>query len=86
MPRLLVVNSTGRITRSITRRLTGQFAEYWLASHPEGELIERDVTLQSPTPVHEAWIASAFALPEARVPVARDAGSIVRKRVIARRD
>ncbi len=69
MPRLLVVNSSGRITRSITRRLTGQFAEHWLASHPEGELIERDVTLQSPTPVHEAWIASAFALPEARVPV-----------------
>ncbi|RFA30958.1 hypothetical protein CAI21_02990 [Alkalilimnicola ehrlichii] len=66
MPRLLVINSSGRNTRSITRRLTGQFAEHWLAAHPKGELIERDVTLQRPTPVDEAWIASAFAPPEAR--------------------
>lgn len=69
MPRLLVVNSSGRNTRSITRRLTGQFAKRWLAAHPEGELIERDVTLQLPTPVNEAWIASAFAPPETHVPV-----------------
>jgi FMN-dependent NADH-azoreductase len=69
MPRLLVVNSSGRNTRSITRRLTGQFAERWLAAHPEGELIERDVTLQLPTPVNEAWIVSAFATLETRSPV-----------------
>lgn len=69
MPRLLVVNSSGRNTRSITRRLTGQFAERWLATHPAGELIERDVTLHLPTPVNETWIASAFAPPEARSPV-----------------
>ncbi len=66
MPRLLIVNASGRRTRSITRRLTGQFAERWLAAHPEGMLIERDVTLQLPTPVNEAWIASAFAPPGAR--------------------
>lgn len=68
MPRLLIVNSSGRHTRSITRRLTGQFAECWLAAHPEGKLIERDVTLQLPTPVNEAWIASAFAHTETRSP------------------
>ena len=71
MPRLLVVNSSGRRVRSVTRRLTGRFAERWLAAHPEGELIERDVTLELPTPVHEAWIASAFAPPEAREPAMR---------------
>lgn len=69
MPRLLVVNSSGRSTRSITRRLTGQFAGHWQSAHPDGELIERDVTLQLPSPVNEAWIASAFAAPETRSPM-----------------
>jgi FMN-dependent NADH-azoreductase len=71
MPRLLVVNSSGRNTRSITRRLTRYFAERWLAAHAEGRLIERDLTLQIPSPVNEAWIASAFETPEARSPVMR---------------
>ncbi|MCH8538538.1 MAG: NAD(P)H-dependent oxidoreductase [Alkalimonas sp.] len=66
MPRLLVINSSGRSSRSITRRLTAQFAESWLAANSGGELVERDVTLQLPTPVNEAWIASAFAAPETR--------------------
>lgn len=60
MPRLLVIHSSGRNTRSVTRRLTAQFAERWLATHPGGELIERDVTLHLPTPVNEAWIARAI--------------------------
>lgn len=68
MPRLLVVNSSGRNTRSVTRRLTRKFTERWLTAHPEGKLIERDVTLQLPTPVDEDWIVSAFAPPETRAP------------------
>ncbi len=71
MQRLLVVNSSGRNTRSITRRLTGQFAERWLAAHAGGTLIERDVALQPPTPVNEAWIASAFAHPTTHSPLTR---------------
>ncbi|ALS96869.1 FMN-dependent NADH-azoreductase [Lacimicrobium alkaliphilum] len=71
MPRLLMINSSGRHTRSVTRSLTRQFAERWLAAHPAGELTERDVTLQPPTVVNEAWIASAFAPPQDRSPVAQ---------------
>ena len=66
MAQLLVLNSSGRTTRSITRRLTRQFTERWLAAHPDGVLCERDLTLQLPTPVNEAWIASAFAPAEER--------------------
>lgn len=66
MSRLLVINSSGRHTRSITRRLSRQFVNSWLAAHPGGEIIERDLTLQLPTPVNEAWIASAFAAPQSR--------------------
>lgn len=69
MPQLLVLNSSGRHTRSVTRRLTSQFADRWLSTRPEGKLIERDVTLQLPTPVNEAWIASAFAPQGTRSPI-----------------
>jgi FMN-dependent NADH-azoreductase len=69
MSRLLVINSSGRHSRSVTRRLTRQFAECWLAAHPAGELTERDVTLQPPAVVNQAWIASAFAPPEHHSPV-----------------
>ncbi|MDP4534744.1 NAD(P)H-dependent oxidoreductase [Alkalimonas collagenimarina] len=68
MPRLLVLNSSGRTTRSITRRLTKQYTEGWLAAHPDGVLCERDLTLHLSTPVNEAWIASAFAPAEERSP------------------
>ncbi|MGP9802013.1 FMN-dependent NADH-azoreductase [Rheinheimera sp. NSM] len=68
MAQLLVLNSSGRNTRSITRRLTRQFTGSWLAAHPGGVLCERDLTLHLPTPVNEAWIASAFAPAEERSP------------------
>ena len=71
MPRLLVVNSSGRKTRSITRRLSGRFADGWLAANPGGKVLRRDLSLQAPTPVNEAWIASAFAPPESLSPVMR---------------
>lgn len=66
MKTLLVINSSGRVSRSITRRLTARFAEHWLAAHPQGKIMERDVTQQLPTPVNEPWIASAFAPAEDR--------------------
>mgnify|MGYP006179228269 CR=1 FL=1 len=68
MSRLLVINSSGRHTRSVTRRLTRQFADAWLGANPQGELLERDLTRQPPGVVNEAWIASAFAQPQSRTP------------------
>jgi FMN-dependent NADH-azoreductase len=58
---LLVINSSGRVTRSITRRLTTRFANTWRACHPEGIVLHRDVGLTPPPVVDEAWIAAAFA-------------------------
>jgi FMN-dependent NADH-azoreductase len=68
MNTLLVVNASGRVTRSITRRLTDRFARGWSAIHPAGTVLQRDVGLQPPTPVNEAWIAAAFAAPDRRTP------------------
>lgn len=68
MNTLLVVNSSGRITRSITRRLASRFTQAWSAVHPEGTVIYRDVGLHPPSTVQEAWIAGAFADPNQRTP------------------
>ncbi|HEY1111791.1 MAG TPA: NAD(P)H-dependent oxidoreductase [Opitutaceae bacterium] len=61
MKTLLVVNSSGRRTRSITRHLTARFAARWLERHPGGRVIEREVGTVAPPVVSEEWIAAAYA-------------------------
>ena len=68
MKNLLVINASGRITRSITRHLTARFVGKWKAEHPGAEIIERDVGIHHPTPVNEEWVAAAFAPPAERTP------------------
>lgn len=63
MNSLLALHSSGRITRSITRRLTARFIQSWQDHHPKGRVVERDLTAQPPPVVDEAWIAAAFAEP-----------------------
>jgi FMN-dependent NADH-azoreductase len=67
MKSLLVIDSSGRVTRSITRHLTNRFAAAWAAQHPRVRVVRRDVGLRPPPPVSEAWIAAAFAQPEERL-------------------
>lgn len=68
MKTLLVVNSSGRVTRSITRRMTQRFADRWRANHPGAQIVQRDLGLAPPPAVNESWIAAAFAEPDARTP------------------
>ncbi|MGH8018822.1 MAG: FMN-dependent NADH-azoreductase [Opitutaceae bacterium] len=73
MNTLLVVHSSGRVTRSITRRLTDRFIRAWSAANPAGRILTRDVGLNPPSTVNEAWIAGAFADPQRRTPQMRQA-------------
>eukprot|EP00913_Durusdinium_trenchii_P006313 g5925.t1 len=66
MSTLLHIQASGRVSRSITRGLTARYVRGWLARHPGGEVIERDVGLSPPTPVNEDWIAAAFTPPAQR--------------------
>lgn len=68
MKSLLVINASGRVTRSITRQLTGRFVERWKEAHPGAEIIDRDVGLRPPTPVSEAWVAASYAPAGQRTP------------------
>lgn len=72
MKSLLVLHSSGRVTRSITRRLAQRFATAWLGQNLGGRVHERDLGLNPPTTVNEPWIAAAFSEPAARTAAMRD--------------
>jgi len=73
MKSLLVIHSSGRNTRSITRRLTARFVAAWSARNSGAEIFTRDIGANPPPPVDEAWIAAAFTLPAERGPAMQDA-------------
>lgn len=66
MKSLLVINSSGRFNRSITRQLTRRFAARWQQSYSDAEIINRDVGLHPPSMLNEAWIAAAYLPAESR--------------------
>jgi len=68
MTTILHIDASARIDRSHTRRLSARFVEAWLARRPGDAVIRRDVGLEPPPPVTEAWIAAAFTRPERRTP------------------
>jgi len=70
-PALLVLNTSARVTRSLTHQLTGRFARAWLARHPGAALVRRDFALSPPPAIDEAWIAAAFTPAGERTPAQR---------------
>lgn len=73
MATVLKIDASARVTRSLSRGLTTAFIEQWLKSRPDDTLITRDVGLNPPPAMSEAWIAAAFAEPEKRTPDQREA-------------
>ncbi|MFE0752675.1 FMN-dependent NADH-azoreductase [Inquilinus sp. NPDC058860] len=71
MTTILHIDSSARLGRSHSRRLSARFVEAWLARRPGDRVIRRDVGLEPPPPVTEAWIAAAFTKPERRTPEMR---------------
>lgn len=68
MKTLLLIDSSARVTRSITRHLTARFAAGWRSRRPEGEILVRDVGLRPPPPIDEPWIAAAFGAEAGNAP------------------
>ena len=63
MNTLLVINTSSRTARSITRRLTQRYAEGWNLRHPAGRIIHRDLGANPPPAIGHDWISAAFAKP-----------------------
>jgi len=55
---------TSPLANSVSRELTREFVSNWKASHPTGNVINRDLAANPPKPVDQAWIYAAFT-PEA---------------------
>lgn len=73
MKSLLIINSSARSARSITRHLTHRYAAGWTLRHPTGQIVNRDLGLNPPPAVSESWIAAAFAKPGQLTPSMSDA-------------
>jgi FMN-dependent NADH-azoreductase len=66
MPTLLHIDSSAAGDASISRHLTAQFTEKWLAANPTGTVITRDLTTMQIPPVTGAWIAARMTPADAR--------------------
>lgn len=68
MTKLLVVETSPRGDASISRQMTRRFVERWWATHPSGELIERDL-VESDLPFITAdWLQAYFMPPPQLTP------------------
>lgn len=52
--------------RSLSRQLSRRFVDRWLAHQPGDRVIRRDVGMEPPPFVSQAWIAAVFTPPEVR--------------------
>jgi FMN-dependent NADH-azoreductase len=59
---------TSPLASSVSRELTHEFVSNWKASHPAGQVIDRDLAANPPKPVDQAWIYSIFTAEEALQP------------------
>src|ERR1700730_3429278 len=66
MPTLLKIDSSPMGERSVSRKLTAEFAKTWAQSHPGGTVISRDLTTLNLPVVDATWVAAAFTPEDAR--------------------
>jgi FMN-dependent NADH-azoreductase len=61
MSHILHIDASARRERSITRELTRAFLARWLQQRPDSVITRRDVGIEPPPAISEAWIGAAFA-------------------------
>lgn len=60
MSTLLHIDSSARLTGSLTRQLSAAYAEQWQAKNPGGKVIQRDLATQALPHITEAMIGAYF--------------------------
>jgi FMN-dependent NADH-azoreductase len=73
MSKVLVVTSSPRGERSVSRALCNQFAQLWAQGHPEDTVLLRDLGHHPVPHVTEPWVAGAYAPPHEQTPESRSA-------------
>lgn len=75
-PSLLLLNVSPRGSRSGSRQLSNEYLDAWRAAHPQGRIIIRDIGINPPPAVSEAWIAGAYSPRDQHTPAMREAISV----------
>jgi FMN-dependent NADH-azoreductase len=73
MTKLLVVETSPRGGFSISRNMTRRFVDAWLAAHPGGEIVYRDLAQTDLAFVTAPWLQAYFTPPEEHSPEMRQA-------------
>ena len=60
MTTLLVIETSPRGKYSVSRNMTRRFVQDWLAAHPDGKLVERDLMDTGIPFVSAAWVQAAL--------------------------
>jgi FMN-dependent NADH-azoreductase len=72
-PTLLKIDSSPMGERSVSRKLTAEFAKIWLKAHPGRTVISRDLTTLHIPVVDGTWAAAAHTPEDARTAQQKDA-------------
>ena len=73
MPTLLVIESSPRGDRSVSRKLTAEFVADWQQAHPGGTVVTRDLMKTPLSFVDVPWITGAYTPPEQHSPEVKQA-------------
>jgi FMN-dependent NADH-azoreductase len=68
MSSLLHIDSSPLYGRSVSRQLTGAFVTQWKSSHPDGTVIDRDLSATAISPITAEWVGAAYTPEDARTP------------------
>jgi FMN-dependent NADH-azoreductase len=68
MPILLHIDSSPVYGRSVSRQLTSAFVTQWKSSHPNGTVIDRDLTATAIPPITGEWVGAVYTPEDARTP------------------
>lgn len=72
MPTLLNVEASPRGDASISRNMTRRFVDDWRAAHPDGRVIDRDLTETDLPFMTAPWLKAYFTPPEHQSPEMRE--------------
>jgi FMN-dependent NADH-azoreductase len=68
MPTLLHIDSSPLYGRSVSRQHTGAFVTQWKSSHPDGTVIDRDLTATAIAPISAEWVGAVYTPEAAHTP------------------
>ncbi len=71
MTTLLVIHASPRRERSLSRQLGESFVTHWMREAPGHRVLRRDVGIEHPPLVTEAWIAACFTPDDQQTPEQR---------------